>query len=218
MLQHINVVLVEPTHPGNIGAVARAMKTMGINRLRMVKPKKFPHYEATKRAAGADDVLERATLYDDLSDAIADSSLVIGTSVRDREVAWPTYDAKETVERVHNHFDSLADLSKNNVSLVFGRESSGLTNVELDRCDFQVRIPSDADYGSLNLASAVQIICYELRCRLFTSVDSAAMQPATEAQKRHLPLPPRTEPNCCGTNPCSSDSRDGLAACCSLGC
>jgi len=161
LLSKVRVVLVEPTHPGNIGAVARALKTMGLSRLVLVNPKKFPHYEATKRAAGAESVLEEVVVVDTVDEAIADCTLVLGTSVRDREVAWPTHDPRESAFRVIEH---LADADHES-AILFGRESSGLTNAEMDFCQSQIRIPANDEYSSLNLASAVQIIAYELRMK-----------------------------------------------------
>ncbi len=161
ILDNTCVVLVEPTHPGNIGAVARAMKTMGLNDLCLVKPSKFPHYEATKRAAGAEDVLLGARVVADLEAALANRTLVIGTSVREREVSWPIKTPRAAAE--HIHAASLDPHAPIRTAIVFGRESSGLSNAELDLCDFQIMIPANPDYSSLNLASAVQIICYELR-------------------------------------------------------
>ncbi|RBP49282.1 RNA methyltransferase [Arenicella xantha] len=159
MLNHIRVVLVEPTHPGNIGSVARAMKTMGLSRLVLVNPKKFPHYEASKLAAGAESVLEEAEVVESLELAIGDCTSVVGTSVRDREVSWPTKNPRESAATVIEHLSH----SEHQVAILFGRESSGLSNAELDRCDFQIRIPANLEYSSLNLANAVQIIAYELR-------------------------------------------------------
>ena len=164
LLNRIRVVLVEPTHPGNIGAVARSMKTMGLSRLVMVKPKKFPHCEATKRAAGAESVLNSAVLVDDVPEALADCTLVFGTSVRDREVSWPTFDPRISANNMLGHLSvELSTESKPEVAILFGRESSGLTNQEMDLCHSQIRIPANDEYSSLNLASAVQIISYELR-------------------------------------------------------
>lgn len=158
-LNHIRVVLVEPTHPGNIGAVARSIKTMGLSSLVLVKPKKFPHYEASKRAAGADDVLQQALVVNSVAAAVADCTLVLGTSVRDREVTWPTHDPRQSAAKVLSHIGN----QNHQVAILFGRESSGLSNSEMDLCQSQIRIPANPDYSSLNLASAVQIIAYELR-------------------------------------------------------
>ncbi len=166
-LSRVRIVLVEPTHPGNIGSVARAMKTMGLSKLVLVNPKKFPHYEATKLAAGAESVLLNAQVVESAEQAIADCTMVIGTSVRDREVTWPTFDPRQTAELVDSHLLLSSDANK--VAVLFGRESSGLTNSEMDLCQSQIRISANSEYSSLNLASAVQIIAYELRMQLIGS-------------------------------------------------
>jgi TrmH family RNA methyltransferase len=161
-LGQVRIVLVEPTHPGNIGSVARAMKTMGLSRLVLVNPKKFPHPEASKLAAGAESVLLNAEVVHTASEAIADCTMVLGTSVRDREVSWPTFSPRETAANVDQHMSQ----AERQVAILFGRESSGLTNAEMDLCQSQIRISANQDYSSLNLASAVQIIAYELRMQL----------------------------------------------------
>lgn len=184
-------MLVEPTHPGNIGAVARALKTMGLGRLVLVNPSKFPHYEATKRAAGAQSVLDAVVVVDSLDQAIADCTLVLGTSVRDREVTWPTLDPRQSAQKVRDHFQGLGEQT----AILFGRESSGLTNAEMDLCQAQIRIPANPEYSSLNLASAVQIIAYELRVACWAdnivepsglNVDSDVVA-RTGVQDRQLP-------------------------------
>lgn len=161
-LGRIRIVLVEPTHPGNIGSVARAMKTMGLSRLVLVNPKKFPHPEASKLAAGAESVLLNAEVVQTTSEAIGDCTMVLGTSVRDREVSWPTFSPRKTAANVDQHLSHAG----HQVAILFGRESSGLTNAELDLCQSQIRISANEEYSSLNLASAVQIIVYELRMKL----------------------------------------------------
>ena len=164
----MRIVLIEPSHPGNIGAVARSMKTMGLECLTLVRPKKFPHSEATKRAAGAESVLLSAQIVPAVNEAIADCNMVLGTSVRDREVSWPTVDPREAGILVAKHLNLLhrqnpAQSELQQVAILFGRESSGMTNEEMDLCESQIRIPANDEYSSLNLASAVQIIAYELR-------------------------------------------------------
>ncbi|MGK0375713.1 MAG: tRNA (cytidine32/uridine32-2'-O)-methyltransferase [Arenicella sp.] len=161
-LGQIRIVLVEPTHPGNIGSVARAMKTMGLSRLVLVNPKKFPHYEASKLAAGAESVLLSAEVVASTSEAISDCTMVLGTSVRDREVSWPTFSPRQTAANVDQHVCQ----ADRQVAILFGRESSGLTNAEMDLCQSQIRISANQEYSSLNLANAVQIIAYELRMQL----------------------------------------------------
>ncbi|MGH1543688.1 MAG: RNA methyltransferase [Arenicella sp.] len=177
-LQQIQFVLVEPSHPGNIGAAARAMKTMGLTRLVLVKPRQFPHADATARAAGAADILEQAIIVDELDAAIADCEWVIGTSVRDRRVSWPTMSPKKVTEALVTKFEQHPEA---NIAFVFGRERTGLENSELDKTQWQVRIPANPEYSSLNLAAAVQIIAYELHCHLFHSDDV----PAQEGERKN---------------------------------
>ena len=156
LLSNIKIVLVETSHPGNIGGVARAMKNMTLSQLRLVNPKVFPHAEATARASGADDLLARAGIYPTLQEAIADCQLVIGASARSRTISWPEINPRESAVKC------LAQSPETNIALVFGRENSGLTNQELDLCQFLLKIPCNSEYSSLNLAAAVQVVCYEL--------------------------------------------------------
>jgi tRNA/rRNA methyltransferase/tRNA (cytidine32/uridine32-2'-O)-methyltransferase len=155
LLTNINIILVETSHAGNIGAVARAMKNMSLSRLRLVSPKLFPHAEATARASGADDILASANIYTDLESAISDCHLVIGASARARTISWPELSPRESAEKCLLQADQ-------KIAIIFGRENSGLKNHELDLCHYLLRIPANEDYSSLNLAAAVQIICYEL--------------------------------------------------------
>ncbi len=158
LLPLVRVVLVETSHPGNIGSVARAMKTMGLARLALVRPKRFPCAEATALAAGADDILYEATVHEDLDDALAGAGWVVGASARDRRrIDWPAL-APDAFAR-----EALARAASTEIALVFGREHSGLSNAELDRCHALLRIPTDARYHSLNLAAAVQVAAWELR-------------------------------------------------------
>lgn len=153
----IRVVLVGTTHPGNIGASARAMKTMGLGELVLVRPKQYPCAEATAMASGADDVLYRARVVDDFEQALVGCVLVVGASARRRGLSCPELEPRAAARRL------LDTAARAPVALVFGRESSGLSNDELDRCHFMVRIPADPDYASLNLAASVQVLAYELR-------------------------------------------------------
>lgn len=153
----VRIVLVGTTHPGNIGAVARAMKTMGVGDLALVAPKVFPSAEATARASGADDILARARVTETLVEAISDCGFVVGASARLRGLQWPVLDPRRCAERVW------AELERTRVAIVMGPEQSGLTNEDLARCQHLVHIPTHPDYGSLNLAMAVQVLCYELR-------------------------------------------------------
>ena len=155
MLSNVRIVLVETTHPGNIGAAARAMKTMAMDRLYLVRPKIFPHAEATARASGADDLLAKAQVCGDLVQALAGCRLVVGTSARHRAVDWPALWPRQAAEIL------VAEAALGPVALVFGRESSGLSNEELELCQYLVHIPTQADFNSLNVASAVQILAYE---------------------------------------------------------
>lgn len=156
MLSTIKIVLVETTHPGNIGAVARAMKNMKMHNLCLVAPKIFPCADATSRASGADDVLAGASVCQTLQEAIADCQLVFGASARGRTISWPEITPRACAEKV------LINEPGNKVAIVFGRENSGLKNHELDQCHFLLRIPCNSEYSSLNIAAAVQVICYEL--------------------------------------------------------
>lgn len=158
MNDNIRIVLVNPSHPGNIGAAARAMKNMGFGRLVLVAPRKYPHEEAEWRAAGAADVLARAEVVPTLGQAIADCQLVVGTSARGRRIPWPVLDPRACASRVET-----ASRRGEKVALLFGREDRGLTNEELQVCNLHLHIPSHEDYSSLNLAMAVQVVVYELR-------------------------------------------------------
>lgn len=158
MLQNIRVVLVNTSHPGNIGGVARAMKNMGLRQLVLVQPQRFPSDEALARASGATDVLDDAVIVDTLEQALTGCSLVMGTSARDRRIPWPLLDPRECAGHCLAHVRDGGE-----VALVFGREYAGLTNEELQRCHFHVHIPSDDSFASLNLAAAVQVLTYELR-------------------------------------------------------
>lgn len=152
----IRIVLVEPSHPGNIGAVARAMKTMGLGRLVLVAPERFPHEEATWRAVWAKDVLEAAEVVDSLEAATGDCAFVVGTCARERRLPWPVLDPRRASAEI-------AVVSTTaEVAIVFGREDNGLSNEELTRCNLHLAIPTSDEYSSLNLAMAVQIVCYEL--------------------------------------------------------
>ncbi len=154
---NISVVLVNTSHPGNIGASARAMKNMGLTRLALVQPKQFPSGIAVGRAAAAAELLEKSQVADSLSEAVADCGLVIGASARPRRIPWPLLTPEQCARKV------LAARGRNRVALVFGREDAGLSNEELQLCHYHVRIPASPGYSSLNLAAAVLVIAYELR-------------------------------------------------------
>jgi len=153
----LRFVLVRTSHPGNIGAAARAIRTMGYSNLSLVAPHAFPHAEATALAAGADDVLANARIVPDLSAAIADCRLVLGATARRRDVPMEEIDPRVAAARV------LAAVGEGDVALVFGNERIGLENDEIKRCNAAVLIPSDPEFASLNLAQAVQVLAYEVR-------------------------------------------------------
>lgn len=154
---HVRFVLIDTAQPGNIGAAARAIKNMGFGNLVLVKPQVFPSDRAVWRAAGATDVLESARVVGSLDDAISDCHLVIGTSARERRIPWPIANARDCAEKV------LSEPEGNQVAILFGREHSGLTNDELQRCHMHLHIPSFEGYSSLNIAAAIQVVAYELR-------------------------------------------------------
>lgn len=153
----IRIVLVGTTHPGNIGAVARAMKNMGLSDLALVDPRYFPHEEATARASGAHDLLENAMRVETLPEAIADCVYVAGASARPRSINWPCLDCRDAAARL------LEENSNGKVAAVFGPEKTGLSNSDLDHCDTLLTIPTHPDFSSLNLAMAVQVLTYEIR-------------------------------------------------------
>jgi len=171
MMSKIRIVLVETSHPGNIGAVARAMKNMCLARLVLVNPKRFPDAEADARASGAQDLLQNARVVDSLEEAVADCSLVIGSSARQRSSLWTVMDPHVTANKAMQHART------DEVAIVFGRESSGLTAEELDRCTHLVHIPANPEYSSLNIAMAVQVISYELRMLELAGIPDEAAVP-----------------------------------------
>lgn len=181
-LSRIRIVLVGTTHPGNIGAVARAMGNMALARLYLVRPKFFPHEEASARAAGADALLENAVVCDTLAAAVGDCTLVIGASVRERSIELPPLDPSACAEH------ALARAAHGEVALVFGPEHSGLSNADLDLCQRRVVIPSNPAFPSLNLAAAVQVLTYELYRRAAepTTTTEPLSPPATHAQVERL--------------------------------
>ena len=154
----IKVVLVGTTHPGNIGAAARAIKTMGLKHLDLVSPKEFPSDEAIYRSKAAKDILEKASTYETLLESVKECEVVIGTSARNRKVPWPVLNPKDASKEIN-----LAVKNNSKVAIVFGREDRGLTNEELGLCNLHVHIPTTEEYSSLNLAQAVQIMTYEIR-------------------------------------------------------
>lgn len=181
---NIRIVLVNTNTPGNIGGVARAMKNMGLSRLYLVDPREYPHPEAEWRAASAVDVLNGAVVTDSLAEAIADCQFVVGTSARGRRIPWPLLDARQCAARI-------GEASRQEqVAVLFGREDRGLTNEELQLCNLHLNIPTAEEYSSLNLAMAVQVVCYELR--MLYSEDQGAL-PAREDAEWDAPFTDRED-------------------------
>jgi len=157
LLARLRIVMVRPTHPGNIGAAARAIKTMGLSQLVLVEPKLYPHADATARASGAVDVLEAVRVASSLDDALSGCQLAIGLSVRHRELVGKVQAIRDAAA------EAIAIARSGDVAIVFGTETFGLTNDDVSRCQTLAFIPANPDYGSLNLAAAVQVVAYELR-------------------------------------------------------
>ncbi len=181
LLERVRIVLVGTTHPGNIGAAARAMKTMGLSRLYLVAPRFFPHEEAAARAAGAVELLDTAVVTRTLDEAVADCGFLVGSSARVRSIPWRLLRPRELGAEL------LQQPPDCEIALLFGREDRGLLNRELQRCHCHLYIPTDAHYGSLNLAMAVQLVCYELRLASIDVEAAPAVQqrdepPATAAE------------------------------------
>ena len=175
----VRIVLVQTSHPGNIGAAARAMKTMGLDDLVLVDPEQFPHAQATARASGADDVLATARVVGTVPAAIEDCHYVVGASARLRSLPWPTVDPRTAA-------GDIAERARtgDSVAVLFGPEQSGLNNDDLARCHQLLNIPANPVYSSLNLAQAVQVVCYELRMAMgavVTAVDRER-RPATSVE------------------------------------
>jgi tRNA/rRNA methyltransferase len=169
-LSSVRIVLSRPSHPGNIGAAARAMKTMGFDDLALVAPRHFPDPDATAMAAGAADLLSRARVFATLEGALADRALAIGFSARERELSHAPATLRDAAGEI------VAAAREGGVALVFGNETSGLSNEELSRCQRLVTIASNPAYGSLNLAAAVQVACYELAVAAETFAVPASRQ------------------------------------------
>ena len=181
MPEKVKIVLVNTTHPGNIGAAARAMKTMGLDQLALVAPRHFPSAECTARAAGADDILARAAVFPSVEEAVADCGLVFGTSARTRSIAWPEVTPETAATQIAG--------TAGGAAVLFGRESSGLSNEELEICHAMIRIPTNPEFASLNIASAVQIICYEISKQYLAREaggGEGAESPATTREMEYL--------------------------------
>ena len=168
LLDRIRIVLCRPSHPGNIGAAARAMKNMGISRLSLVTPKLFPDAEADARAAGATDVLADALVCRSLDEALAGTTLAVALSARPRDLGPQPQGVREAVGGL------LAAAREGEVALVFGNETTGLANDELQRCHAAVTIPANPEFSSLNLGAAVQVLCYELRMAAYSGKPPSA--------------------------------------------
>ena len=153
----INIVLVDTIHPGNIGSVARAMKTMGLKKLSLVNPRVFPSGEANALAGNATDVLDNAKIFTSIKDAIDQSTFVYATSSRDRSIQWPLMDAETAAKDICNEVNSNKE-----ISIIFGKEDRGLTNDELELANKLIEIPANPEYPVLNLAMSAQIISYEI--------------------------------------------------------
>jgi len=164
----VNIVLVGTSHPGNIGSAARAMKNMGLDRLRLVAPERFPATEATVMAAGADDVLGRARVFPDVASAVADCGLVVGTTARSRHLPWRVVEPRQAAREI------AGASATGEVAVLFGAERTGLTNEDIERCPLLLTIPTGQAYGSLNVAMAVAIVAYEILLASRGEEDAAA--------------------------------------------
>ncbi len=185
MYSNVRIVMMNTSHPGNIGAVARAMKNMGLGELCLVSPKSFPDIVAERRAAGAKDILANARVVDTFDEAIEGCVSVIGASARGRKIPWPVMNPRDCAAKVRE-FASLSSgdtgqTHQNTVAIVLGREDRGLSNDELQRCNYHVHIPTNPEYGSLNVAMALQVLAYELRMDylLYSSMGDASQAACT---------------------------------------
>ena len=182
-LNRIRIVMVNTTLPANIGAAARAMKTMGLSKLTLVDPKTFPSPDATALAAGAADVLDNVTIVSTLEEAIADCTLVFGTSARSRTIPWPLLDVRAATKL------AIDETANGDIAIVFGREDRGLTNEELAQAQFHLTIPVNQEYGVLNVSAAIQVVCYELRMNALMQEESVAHTAShTESNEQLMPL------------------------------
>jgi len=175
VLSRVRVVLSHTSHPGNIGAAARAMQTMGLKKLHLVNPQRFPHPDAHAMAAGASEVYDNVTIHDKLSDALSGAALVIGLTARPRQLSHALVTAREAAAQ------AIEVAITQEVALLFGTEMSGLSNAELDQCQLLAAIPANEEYSSLNIAAAVQVLCYELRMAALGEIvlEAAAFPPAS---------------------------------------
>ncbi len=185
LLDNVRIVLVNTSDCRNIGSAARAMKTMGLSELILVDPIEMPNGQAQALAAGATDVLANAKVVSTLEEAIADCGLVVGTSARSRTLPWPMLEPRGCGEKLIDEAQNFP------VALVFGRESSGLTNDELQLCHFHVQIPANPEYSSLNLAMAVMTLSYEVRTS-FLAAEEKGYKKAESAEEEY-PVVEETE-------------------------
>jgi len=179
MLNNIRVVLSHTTHPGNIGAAARAMKTMGLQHLYLLNPKQFPDRQADAMAASADDVLKNAVVCRSLDEALHGAVLVAGMSARVRDISQEIFPPRAAMPML------MEQAAHNPVALLFGTEMSGLTNDEMARCQFMICIPANPEYASLNLAAAVQVMSYEIAL----AVGQGEIQLGRQAVPEIIPAP-----------------------------
>ena len=188
-LAHVRIVMVNTTLPANIGSALRAMKTMGLCKLVLVAPKTYPHPDINALSAGASDLIEQIEIVETLEDAIKDCHLVFGTSARSRTIPWPLLDARPAAQKSMHAV--LKDQQE--VAVIFGREDRGLTNEELALANYHVTIPVNTEYGVLNVAQAIQIICYEMRMatveQMDTVVDTDATMHVTDQHDMHWDEP-----------------------------
>ena len=202
----VKFVLVETSSGGNIGAAARAMKTMGLSDLALVNPCEFRTYECYSRASGADDLLDSASVCATLEEAIADCTLVIGTSARLRTLSWPQIEPHEIVQAFASSTVADTDEQIGRLAIVFGRERSGLTNAELALCSQLVVIPSMPQFSSLNISAAVQVLAYELRRGVLAQDESLSQNTGQNTgQNTASKLPP-------GELPATHDEHEHLYA------
>lgn len=180
---NVRIILLGTTHPGNIGATARAMKNMGLADLMLVRPKIFPHEDATARASGAEDILLSTRVVSKLDEALSDCTYVAGASARSRSIGWPSMTPRECAQRL------VEESGQGIAAVLFGPEKSGLSNDDIDRCNTLLTIPTEPGFSSLNLAMAVQVIAYELRVAGMTREEPGAepeSPPATSAEREHF--------------------------------
>lgn len=178
LLDSIRIVMVNTTDTGNIGAVARAMKNMGLKHLYLVDPKQRPDEKAMRRAAHALDIMDNIVITETFEQALNGCALVIGTSARERKIPWPLMEVRECAEK------AMVEAAQHSVAIVFGREDRGLTNEELHKCHWHLNIPTRGDYSSLNVAAAAQVVCYELLMAYNQQTHATLEIPAEEQQSK----------------------------------